>query len=82
MAAVQVGPAAVPVVVVGDEDDAVAAQVEGLLGQEAENEHRTGLSTAQRAGMVAQLAAFDVSPAQIARRTWLPRREVSTSVVP
>ena len=82
LAAVQASLTAIPVVVAGDEaaDDDQAGQVERLLGQWAENEHRTGLTTAERVGVVAQLAAFGVTPTQIAKRTRLARRDVDAAL--
>jgi hypothetical protein len=53
-----------------------------LLGkaQWAENEHRAGLTTAERVGVIAQLAAFGVSPTQIAKRTRAKRGEVTAAL--
>jgi ParB family chromosome partitioning protein len=79
-AAVELGLAGVPVVVAGDEESDDAAQVERVLGQWAENRHRSGLTTAEEVGVVEQLAAFGVSAAQIARRTRLPRAAVKAAL--
>jgi len=72
LAAVAAGMASVPVVVAADEATTDAANVERLVGQYAENEHRTGLSNAERIGVIEQLSAFGVSSAQIAKRTKPP----------
>ncbi len=80
LAAVEAGLATVPVLVAADEGTDDAAQVERLVGQYAENEHRTGLSTGERVAVMAQLAAFGVSPAQIAKRTHARRAEVDAAL--
>jgi ParB family chromosome partitioning protein len=80
LAAVQVARPLVPVVLVADETTDTAAQVERIIGQWAENEHRTGLTTAERVDALAQLAAFGVSPAQIAKRTKSGRAEVDAAL--
>ncbi len=51
VAAGAAGAASVPVVVAADEATTDAASVERLVGQYAENEHRTGLSNAERIGV-------------------------------
>ena len=56
LAAIEAGQATVPVVVAADEATDDAAQVERLVGQYAENEHRTGLTTGEKVGVVDQLA--------------------------
>ncbi|WP_233153616.1 ParB N-terminal domain-containing protein [Kineosporia sp. R_H_3] len=83
LAAVQNSLPTIPVVVAGDEagEDDAAGQVARLLGQWAENEHRAGLTTAERVGVVSQLAAFGVTPAQIAKRTRLARRDVDAALI-
>jgi len=80
LAAVQTGRATVPVVVVADEATDDAATVERLVTQWAENEHRTGLTTAERADVIGQLSAFGVSPSQIARRTRATKTEVTAAL--
>jgi len=77
LAAVAAGTASVPVVVAADEAATDAASVERLVGQYAENEHRTGLSNAERVGVIEQLSAFGVSSAQIAKRTKATRADVT-----
>ena len=50
IAATHAGRSVVPVVVVADEATDDAAEVERLVTQWAENEHRAGLTTAERVG--------------------------------
>jgi ParB family chromosome partitioning protein len=80
LAAVAAGRDSVPVLVAADEGTDDAAQVERLVSQYAENEHRTGLTTGERVDVMAQLAAFGVSPAQIAKRTRAKRTEVDAAL--
>ncbi len=58
-AAVEAGHAYIPVVVVADEATDDAAEVERLVGQYAENEHRSGLTTGERVDVFTQLSAFN-----------------------
>lgn len=80
LAAVEAGRATVPVIVVGDEVTDDAGQIDRLVCQYAENAHRTGLSGTERLDVVAQLAAFGVSAAQITKRTRMPRAEVNAAL--
>ena len=80
LAAAAAGMASVPVVVAADEATTDAASVERLVGQYAENEHRTGLSNAERVGVIEQLSAFGVSSAQIAKRTKATRIDVDAAL--
>jgi ParB family transcriptional regulator, chromosome partitioning protein len=85
LAAIEGDRPVVPVVIVADEasdttSGDTAAHVERIIGQWAENEHRTGLSVAERVDALAQLAAFGVSPAQIAKRTKTGRAEVDAAL--
>ncbi|MGQ0843433.1 MAG: hypothetical protein ACT4QF_04805 [Sporichthyaceae bacterium] len=57
LAAVEVARPVVPVVLVADEATDDAAQVERIVGQWAENEHRTSLTVAERVGALAQTEA-------------------------
>lgn len=70
----------VPVVVVGDETHDDAGQIERLVSQYAENEHRLPLTTAERVGVVQQLSLLGVPAAQIAKRTQLPRKQVTSAL--
>jgi ParB family chromosome partitioning protein len=80
LAAIEAARTTVPVVVATDETGDDAAQVERLVTQWAENEHRAGLTTADRVGVIAQLAAFGVSPAQISKRTRAKRGDVTAAL--
>ena len=80
LAAVAAGRSLVPVFVAADERTDDTAQVERLLEQYAENTHRAGLSTAECVGITEQLSAFGVSPAQIAKRTRMPRAQVDAAL--
>lgn len=80
LAAIEAGRQTVPVVVAADEATGDTAQVERLVTQWAENEHRAGLTTAERVGVISQLAAFGISPAQIAKRTRAKRGEVTAAL--
>lgn len=81
LAAIEAGRPTVPVLVAADERTDDAAQVERLVGQYAENEHRTGLTGAEQVGVIAQLSAFGISAAQIAKRTRTPRKRVDAALV-
>jgi ParB family chromosome partitioning protein len=80
LAAIEAARGSVPVVIVADEGSDTASAVDRIVGQYAENEHRTGLSTPEQVGVVAQLAAFGVSAAQIARRTKITRPRVEAAL--
>jgi ParB family chromosome partitioning protein len=79
-AAIAAGLTSVPVVVVAEEATSTAGQVDRLVTQYAENEHRTGLTLTEQVGVVGQLAAFGVSAAQIAKRTKLTRVRVDAAL--
>jgi len=69
VAAVEAGLATVPVMVIdSDASAAAAASVARIVGQWAEIEHRVELSGSDRVAALDQLAAFGISPAQIAKR--------------
>src|SRR5947209_7603263 len=57
-AAIEAGRDRVPVVVVADEATTDAGEVDRLVTQWAENEHRAGLTTAEQVNVIAQLSAF------------------------
>jgi ParB family chromosome partitioning protein len=82
LAAIHAGLTTVPVVVysAGALTDAAAAEVDRILGQHAENTHRTGLTTGETVAAFGQLAALGVSPARIARRSKAPRRTVDAAL--
>lgn len=54
--------------------------MERLVTLWAENEHPTGLITAERADVIGQLFAFGVSPTQITRRTRATKTEVAAAL--
>lgn len=69
LGAIAAGRELVPVIITGSEGEASdAGEIERIVTQFHENEHRTGLGTADRAAAVEQLAAFGLSAAQIHRR--------------
>jgi ParB family transcriptional regulator, chromosome partitioning protein len=80
LAAIDAALPTVPVVVAADEASDDAAEIERLVTQWAENEHRAGLSTAERIGVIAQLAAFGLSPTQISKRTRAKRGGVTAAL--
>ncbi|HEY3630588.1 MAG TPA: ParB/RepB/Spo0J family partition protein [Jatrophihabitantaceae bacterium] len=66
LAAVEVGRASVPVIVTGDDD---ADETARIVSQWHENEHRAGLSTADKVAAVEQLSLLGLSAAQIVKKT-------------
>ena len=80
LAAIEAGLATVPVIVVADEQTDQAGTVERIVRQYAENEHRTGLTEADKLGVVEQLALLKVSAAQIAKRTRMKRPQVDQAL--
>src|SRR4249919_3179633 len=60
LAAIEAGLPTVPVEIVGDEAADDAGQVERILGQYAENVHRSDLTAGEKVDVVAQLSAFGV----------------------
>jgi ParB family chromosome partitioning protein len=73
-AALEVGLPTVPVEIIGDEGEDDASQVERIVGQYAENEHRAGLTAAEKVDVVTQLSAFGVKAADIAKKTRIKRK--------
>ncbi len=80
LAAIEAGLSTVPVLVVADERTDDAGTVERIVRQYAENEHRAGLTDADRVGVVEQLALLNVSAAQIVKRTRMRRPEVDRAI--
>ena len=85
LAAVRAGLPTVPVYLHPqgdtDEDDAAqAGEVERVVSQWAENEHRAGLTRTEQVRAVEQLAAFGLSATQIATRTKAPRARVDAAL--
>lgn len=81
LAAVAVGRESIPVVVAGDDvDEDAAAEVQRVIGQWAENEHRAGLTTAEQVGAVEQLAALGLPAEEISRRTHTAPERVAAAL--
>jgi ParB family chromosome partitioning protein len=80
LAAIEAGLATVPVIVVADEQTDTTGQVERIVRQYAENEHRTGLTQSDKLGVVEQLSLLKVSAAQIAKRTKMKRPHVDQAL--
>jgi ParB family chromosome partitioning protein len=75
LAATEAKRATIPAVVVDRPED-----VDRIVHQMAENDHRSGMTTADRIAGVKQLAAFGLTAAQIKRRTARPRSEVDAAL--
>jgi len=80
LAAVEAQRDSVPVVVIGEDGDSDADQVTRLLTQYAENTHRAGLTTSEQVDVFTQLAAFGLTPGQIARRTRARKADVTAAL--
>ena len=80
LAAVETDRREVPVVVIGEDADTDAEQVTRLITQHAENTHRAGLTTAEQVDVFTQLAAFGLTPGQIARRTRARKADVTAAL--
>lgn len=80
LAAIQAARETVPVYVSGTDATEDAAEVERIIAQRDENTHRVGLTTAEDLGVVGQLAAFGLSPNQIAKQARIKRSEVDTAL--
>lgn len=81
-AAIRAKASTVPVYVAASEHDPEdqAAEVQRVIAQRDENTHRTALSTAEEVGVVAQLAAFGLSPAKIAKQGRISRSDVDAAL--
>ncbi|MEO6703717.1 MAG: ParB/RepB/Spo0J family partition protein, partial [Jatrophihabitantaceae bacterium] len=79
-AAIKTGRSTVPVVVIGDERDGDQASIERIVTQVHENEYRAGLTVADKAAAVEQLAAFGLSAAQIHKQVKGSRGEVDLAL--
>lgn len=73
--AVDVGEPAIPVYIVDTDDEAGR-----IITQMAENDHRAGLTTAERIEAVQQLSLLGISAAQIVKRTHMKRDTVDASL--
>ena len=81
LAAVAADLSTIPVRVVADEATDADGSIETLLDQWAENKHRSDLTTTEEMVAVEQLAAFGLTPARIAKRTGIDRKEVDAALV-
>lgn len=70
----------VPVLVVGEEDTTADDEATRLVQQWAENEHRAGLSGADRLNTIEQLSLLGVSAAQLDKRTKAARKDVDAAL--
>jgi ParB family chromosome partitioning protein len=77
LAAREAGLTTVPVMVVQASGD----DAERIVQQLGENDHRAGLSAADRLGAYEQLAALGLTAAQITRRTRRPKAEVEAALI-
>ena len=77
-AAVEAGRATIPVWVF--DADSAGTDVDRIVRQWAENEHRESLTDADRLAAVEQLSAFGVSAAQISKRLRAPRKNVDAAL--
>jgi ParB family chromosome partitioning protein len=75
LAAVEAGRSTVPVLVEPEPFDS-----ERVIDQIGENDHRLGLSTADRAAAYEQLAGFGLTAAQIAKQTGTRRADVDAGL--
>ncbi|WP_457255970.1 ParB/RepB/Spo0J family partition protein [Pedococcus sp. P5_B7] len=75
LAATEAKRATIPAIVVNRPED-----VDRIVHQMAENDHRSAMTTADRIAGVKQLAAFGLTAAQIKRRTARPRTEVDAAL--
>ena len=74
--------ATVPVVIIDNtESEGDTAEIERLLTQHAENHHRAALSSGDEVEMHRQLAAFGLSPTQIAKKTKTRKAHVEAALV-
>ena len=80
MAAVAAHRTTVPVVVLGAEQEGQGAEIERIVTQVHENDLRAGLSAADKAGAVEQLAAFGLSAGQIVKKVKGSRADVDRAL--
>jgi ParB family transcriptional regulator, chromosome partitioning protein len=80
LAAVEAGVETVPVYVTGVDELTDSAEVDRIIRQRDENTHRAGLTTAEEIGVVAQLAAFGMSPDEIAEQARIAKDRVQTAL--
>lgn len=79
LAAVEVGRADVPVIVTADDGADEGARI---VSQWHENEHRAGLSTADKVAAVEPLSLLGLSAAQVVKQTRARKADVDQALVP
>jgi ParB family chromosome partitioning protein len=80
LAAIEAGLPTVPVEIIGNEATDDDGQIERLLGQYAENVHRSDLTAGEKIEVVAQLSAFGVKAGEITKKTRLPKKDVKAAI--
>jgi ParB family chromosome partitioning protein len=80
LAAIEAGLPTVPVEIVGDESTDDAGQIDRILGQYAENVHRSDLTAGEKVQVVAQLSAFGVKAGEITKKTRIPKKDVKAAM--
>lgn len=80
LAAIEAERDTIPVYVAGHVDDTDADEIDRIIEQRDENTHRTGLTTAEDASAVAQLAAFGLSADEIAAQARIAEDRVHTAL--
>jgi ParB family chromosome partitioning protein len=80
LAAIEAGRDTVPVIITGTDHGDDTSQIDRILQQHAENEHRAGLTNTERVHVAEQLAAFGLTPTQISRRTHQARAHVDAAL--
>jgi ParB family chromosome partitioning protein len=79
LGAIKAGRPDVPVLIIGGERDDTAAAIERRLAQFVENEHRSGLTVADKARFVQEMLDLGVSEAEIRKRARVPRAELTAA---
>lgn len=79
LAALAAGLDTVPVYVAGEDWRDDDAEVDRIIRQRDENTHREGLTSKDEAGVVAQLAAFGLSAAEISKKARMDRETVEAA---
>jgi ParB family chromosome partitioning protein len=80
LAAIEAGLSTVPVEIVGNEASDDEGQIERILGQYAENVHRSDLTAGEKVQVVAQLSAFGVKASEITKKTRIPKKDVKAAI--
>jgi ParB family chromosome partitioning protein len=80
LAAIEAGLSTVPVEIVGNEATDNEGQIQRILGQYAENAHRSGLTAGEKIEVVAQLSAFGVKAADITKKTRIAKKDVKAAM--